>query len=81
MKILLSLLLGFSTASVFGDDANVRPSWSGSWFNPEQSGHGYLCSGDNVLVCQHGDDKRACQCVKQDEAERQLGMWDDFEDS
>ena len=47
MKILLSLILVFSPASVFGDlpsdfyDVfNVRPSWSGSWFNPEQSGHG-----------------------------------------
>jgi hypothetical protein len=46
MKILLSLIFVFSTASVFGDlslwgdHVNVRPSWSGSWFNPEQSGHG-----------------------------------------
>ena len=47
MKILLSLILVFSTASVFGelpsyldDYPNVRPSWSGSWFNPDQSGHG-----------------------------------------
>ena len=46
MKILLSLLLIFSTASLYGDltlygdFTNVRPSWSGSWYNPEQSGHG-----------------------------------------
>ena len=40
MKILLSLLCVFSTASLFGDDVSIRPSWSGSWFNPEQSGHG-----------------------------------------
>lgn len=47
MKILLSLIFAFSTAPVFGDFflfrddyPNVRPSWSGSWFNPEQSGHG-----------------------------------------
>jgi hypothetical protein len=47
MKILLSLIFVFSTASVFGDLSifrddypNVRPSLSGSWFNPEQAGHG-----------------------------------------
>jgi hypothetical protein len=47
MKILLTLILVFSTASAFGelpsyldDYPNVRPSWSGSWYNPDQSGHG-----------------------------------------
>ena len=40
MKILLSLIFVFSTASLFGDYANVRPSWSGAWYNPDQSGHG-----------------------------------------
>jgi len=45
MKILLSLIFVFSTASVFGDSIlethfNVRPSWSGAWFNPDQPGHG-----------------------------------------
>jgi hypothetical protein len=45
MKVLLTLLLVFSTASLFGDSTldtilNVRPSWSGAWFNPDQPGHG-----------------------------------------
>ena len=41
MKILLSLILVFLTTPLFGEDRlNVRPSWSGSWYNPEQSGHG-----------------------------------------
>lgn len=40
MKVLLTLLLVFSTASLFADTLNVRPSWSGAWFNPDQPGHG-----------------------------------------
>jgi len=45
MKTLFALLLVFSTASLFGDtifdtDFNVRPSWSGAWFNADHSGHG-----------------------------------------
>jgi len=45
MKILFTLLLVFSTGSLFGDitssvTLNVRPSWSGAWFNPDQPGHG-----------------------------------------
>lgn len=45
MKVLFTLLLVFSTASLFGDNLldrtfNVRPSWSGAWFNFDQSGHG-----------------------------------------
>ena len=40
MKVLFTLLLLFSTAPLFGDFANVRPSWSGAWYNPDQSGHG-----------------------------------------
>jgi hypothetical protein len=41
MKILLSLILVFLTTPLFGEDRlNVRPSWSGSWYNPDQSGHG-----------------------------------------
>ena len=45
MKVLFTLVLVFLTASVFGDSIldtgfNVRPSWSGAWFNPDQPGHG-----------------------------------------
>jgi len=45
MKVLFTFLLVFSTASLFGDSIldttlNVRPSWSGAWFNPDQPGHG-----------------------------------------
>jgi hypothetical protein len=45
MKVLFTLLLVFSTASLFGDTIMdwsfyVRPSWSGAWFNADQSGHG-----------------------------------------
>ena len=40
MKALFALLLIFSAASLFGDTANVRPSWSGAWYNPDQPGHG-----------------------------------------
>ena len=45
MKVLFTLLLVFSTASLFGDSPldthfYVRPSWSGAWFNPDQPGHG-----------------------------------------
>lgn len=44
------------------------------------TGHGYRCSGENVVVCDKGDDKSACKCMRQDDAERQLGMWGDYED-
>ena len=40
MKVIFTLLLALSTASVFGDIENIRPSWSGAWYNPDQSGHG-----------------------------------------
>ena len=40
MKVIFTLLLVFSTVSVFGDIGNIRPSWSGDWYNPDQSGHG-----------------------------------------
>lgn len=40
MKVLITLLFIFSTTSLFGDDTNIRPSWSGAWFNPDQLGHG-----------------------------------------
>ena len=54
MRILLSLFFVLSTASVFGDlSLNVRPSWSGSWFNPEQSGHGInveILDEDRTLI-------------------------------
>ena len=45
MKVLFTLILVFSTSSLFGDSIldigfNVRPSWSGAWYNPDQSGHG-----------------------------------------
>jgi hypothetical protein len=41
----VSLFFVFSTAPLFGDSIlditfNVRPSWSGAWFNPDQPGHG-----------------------------------------
>jgi len=40
MKILFTLLFIFSTASVFGDSTNIRPSYSGAWYNPDQTGYG-----------------------------------------
>ena len=40
MKVLLTLLFIFSTVSVYGDSTNIRPSYSGAWYNPDQSGHG-----------------------------------------
>jgi len=40
MKVLFTLLFIFSAASLFGDTENMRPSWSGAWYNPDQSGHG-----------------------------------------
>lgn len=40
MKALISLVLILFNVSVFAGAENVRPSWSGAWFNPDQSGHG-----------------------------------------
>ena len=40
MKVLFILFLIFSAASTFGDSSNIRPSYSGAWHNPDQSGHG-----------------------------------------
>ena len=40
MKALISLVLILFNVSVFADAEYVRPSWSGAWFNPDQSGHG-----------------------------------------
>jgi hypothetical protein len=44
-KVLFTILIVFLTSSLFGDSVldigfNVRPSWSGAWYNPNQSGHG-----------------------------------------
>lgn len=39
----VSLFLAFSTAPLFGDwseTANIRPSWSGTWYDADQPGHG-----------------------------------------
>jgi hypothetical protein len=40
MKVLITLLFVFSTASLSADASKIRPSWSGAWFNPDQPGHG-----------------------------------------
>lgn len=40
MKVLFTLLIALSTTLVFGDPANIRPSYSGAWYNIDQSGHG-----------------------------------------
>jgi hypothetical protein len=40
MKIIFALLLVFSSVSVFCDSKNIRPSYSGTWYNIDQSGHG-----------------------------------------
>ena len=40
MKVIFALLLVFSSVSVFGDSKNIRPSYSGAWYNIDQPGHG-----------------------------------------
>jgi hypothetical protein len=42
MKVMIAFLTILVSAHVLADSANIRPSWSGSWFDPEQSGHGMI---------------------------------------